>query len=185
MNLNQFLSGKITLIALFFSLVVFSACSTLKNSNKKEAIATVTATQASTPGEGTVRFTQKNQSVEMKLDISFPSKAGKTVAVHIHEHGDCAEAGNAAHGHWNPTNTKHGKWGTGEYHLGDIGNVQLDQNGKGSLTLKTDKWSIGTGAANDIVGRGIIVHDGTDDYVSQPSGNAGSRIGCGPITLVK
>ncbi|MEP6627202.1 MAG: superoxide dismutase family protein [Ginsengibacter sp.] len=26
-----------------------------------------------------------------------------------------------------------------------------------------------------------MVHGGVDDYVSQPSGNAGSRIGCGVI----
>jgi Cu/Zn superoxide dismutase len=25
-------------------------------------------------------------------------------------------------GHWNPTFKKHGKWGVGEYHKGDIGN---------------------------------------------------------------
>ena len=106
----------------------------------------------------------------MNLSIDFPSKANQTVAVHIHEHGDCSNEGNGAHGHWNPTNSKHGKWGSSEFHLGDIGNVKLDNAGKGMLKLDTDKWSVGTGASNDV-------------FVTQPTGNAGSRIGCGVITL--
>jgi Cu-Zn family superoxide dismutase len=30
----------------------------------------------------------------------------------------------------------------------------------------------------DILGKGLIVHEGTDDFVSQPSGNAGARVVC-------
>jgi len=30
-------------------------------------------------------------------------------------------------------------------------------------------------------GSAIIIHDGADDYESQPTGNAGGRIACGPI----
>jgi Cu-Zn family superoxide dismutase len=28
------------------------------------------------------------------------------------------------------------------------------------------------------IGKGLIVHEGTDDFVSQPSGNAGARVAC-------
>jgi Cu-Zn family superoxide dismutase len=28
---------------------------------------------------------------------------------------------------------------------------------------------------------GLIVHEGTDDFVSQPSGNAGARVACSAI----
>jgi Cu-Zn family superoxide dismutase len=31
------------------------------------------------------------------------------------------------------------------------------------------------------VGHSIVVHGGVDDYKTQPTGNAGNRIGCGVI----
>ena len=86
-----------------------------------------------------------------------------------------------SHGHWNPTNKQHGKWGSADFHSGDIGNVQLDNQGKGTLTLETDLWTLGGGPEKNILDKALIVHGGTDDYTSQPSGNAGTRIGCGVI----
>ena len=166
-------------------LAMMVSCSALKSSEKRQAKAQINATKATVTGSGTISFVQKEKEVEMELSLDFPSKANQTVAVHIHEHGECGNEGNDAHGHWNPTKSKHGKWGSAEFQIGDIGNVTLDAAGRGKLEIKTDKWSVGTGAANDVVGRGIIVHDGTDDYVTQPTGNAGSRIGCGVIELVK
>jgi Cu-Zn family superoxide dismutase len=35
------------------------------------------------------------------------------------------------------------------------------------------------------VGRAVVVHDGPDDLVSQPSGEAGDRVACGVIQLVE
>ena len=34
---------------------------------------------------------------------------------------------------------------------------------------------------NSVVGRAIVVHGKADDMVTQPTGNAGPRIGCGVI----
>jgi Cu-Zn family superoxide dismutase len=91
--------------------------------------------------------------------------------IHIHEKSDCSAAdGSSAGGHWNPTFKKHGKWGVGEYHKGDIGNFTADANGNGTITLTTDEWNIGSGdPTKDILGK-RTVHEGTDDFVSQPSG---------------
>ena len=105
-------------------------------------------------------------------------------AVHIHEFGDCsAEDGTSAGGHWNPTGEDHGKWGEPPYHLGDIGNIVVDEDGTGSIAFGTDNWSLGTGEENDVVGRAIIIHSGADDFVTQPTGDAGGRQGCGVIRL--
>ena len=131
---------------------------------------------------GTINFdTLKNGKVKMQLDLTVPSKAGKSVAVHIHEHGDCGNKAEMAHGHWNPTKAQHGKWDSGDFHLGDIGNVKLDAKGKGHLVMETYRWSLGGSWSKNILGKAIIVHGGTDDYKTQPSGNAGTRIGCGVI----
>src|SRR6185312_12984390 len=153
----------------------------------KKAEAHIEATNTLTPVTGLVTFTQiDNGKVKMQLDIIVPSRAGMSVAVHIHEHGMCGNAGGDAHGHWNPKGAMHGKWGSASFHAGDIGNIPLDVNGKGTFALETDLWSIGgSDSTKDILHRGIIVHSGLDDYLTQPSGNAGPRIGCGEIMNIK
>ena len=41
------------------------------------------------------------------------------------------------------------------------------------------------GSVNPLLGRGVIVHAAPDDLVSQPTGNAGARIGCGVIGVAQ
>lgn len=148
----------------------------------KHAEAVLAGTYPDTTVTGTVKFdAESSGKVKMVLEIMVPAKAGKSVAVHIHEHGDCGDMANMAHGHWNPTKMQHGKWGSASFHSGDIGNVKLDKKGKGTLTLETDLWTLGGGADRNILAKAIIVHGGVDDYTSQPAGNAGTRIGCGVI----
>ena len=131
---------------------------------------------------GTVTFVEKNGTVTMTAKMTGLSEGEH--AIHIHEEADCtSDDGTSAGGHWNPTAQPHGKWGadTG-FHKGDIGNFTVGANGEGIVNFSTDQWCIGCGDENkDILGKAIIVHQGTDDFTSQPSGAAGSRISCGGI----
>ena len=131
---------------------------------------------------GTVTFVEKNGTVTMTAKMTGLSEGEH--AIHIHEEADCtSDDGTSAGGHWNPTAQPHGKWGadTG-FHKGDIGNFTVGANGEGVVNFSTDQWCIGCGDENkDILGKAIIVHQGTDDFTSQPSGAAGSRISCGGI----
>jgi len=104
-------------------------------------------------------------------------------AIHIHEKADCsANDASSAGGHWNPLKKKHGKWGIGEYHRGDIGNFPADQDGNGTITMTTSEWCIGCGdPAKDIIGKGLIVHEKADDFTTQPTGDAGGRVACAGI----
>lgn len=146
------------------------------------AEANISGTYPDTAVNGTATFsTTAAGSVTLTLAITVLAKANKSVAVHIHEHGDCSDNGKASHGHWNPTKAPHGKWGSDAYHSGDIGNVKLDAQGKGTLTITTDLWSLGGMAFENILGKAIIVHSGVDDFTTQPTGNAGNRIGCGLV----
>jgi Cu-Zn family superoxide dismutase len=146
------------------------------------AEARLSGTYTDTSVDGTVRFDSDSAGkVKMTLEITIPKKAGKSVALHIHEHGNCGDTAKLAHGHWNPTNAQHGKWGSGSFHLGDIGNVKLNAQGKGTMTLTTDLWTLGGKPDKNILGKAMIVHGGADDYKSQPAGNSGTRIGCGMI----
>lgn len=148
----------------------------------KMAMANLSGTVPDTTVSGTARFeTQADGQVKMMLDITVPQKANSSVAVHIHEHGDCGDMGKNAHGHWNPTGEAHGKWGEGQFHSGDIGNIDLDSEGKGTAELITNRWTIGGDTTSNVLNKAIIIHSGKDDYKSQPAGDAGSRIGCGVI----
>lgn len=132
--------------------------------------------------KGTVTFSQADGKVSMVANMTGLTE-GKH-AIHIHQTADCSSAdGKSAGGHWNPTNEPHGKWGdeTG-YHKGDIGNFDVAADGVGKVEFSTDEWCIGCGDKNkDILGKAIIVHQGTDDFTSQPSGAAGARVSCAGI----
>jgi superoxide dismutase, Cu-Zn family len=103
---------------------------------------------------------------------------------HIHEFGDCsAPDATSAGGHWNPQGHDHGRRSQGEFHAGDMDNLQIDETGNASVDILLEGLEIGTGSELDVVGRSVIVHRGTDDYVSQPTGDAGARAACGVIEL--
>lgn len=133
---------------------------------------------------GEAVFTEENGEVTLTATVTGLTEGQH--AIHIHEKADCAaEDGSSAGGHWNPTMQDHGKWGDAEgYHRGDIGNFDVDADGNGSITFTTDEWCIDCeDGQKNIVGKSIMIHEGVDDFTSQPSGNAGARVGCGEITL--
>ncbi|MBW8199221.1 superoxide dismutase family protein [Flagellimonas abyssi] len=128
---------------------------------------------------GEVVFTQENGNVTMKA--TFTGLDEGEHAIHLHEKADCSSAdGKSTGGHWNPTFEKHGKWGAEDgYHKGDIGNFTADADGNATVDFSTDEWCIGCDdEKKNILGKAVIVHQGVDDYTSQPSGAAGARIAC-------
>jgi Cu-Zn family superoxide dismutase len=131
---------------------------------------------------GTVTLTQEGEEVAMVVELTGLSQGG-THAMHIHENGDCSsDDGKSAGGHWNPTEHKHGKWGEGMYHSGDIGNLEANEAGEATLTFSTDQWCIGCDdETKNVIGKSFIVHASADDFTSQPSGAAGARVACGVI----
>ena len=131
---------------------------------------------------GNVIFKEEKGVVSMIAVVSGLSEGEH--AIHLHEKADCSSAdGKSTGGHWNPTAQPHGKWGAKEgYHKGDIGNFTANKKGQGTISFTTNEWCIGCGdPAKDIVGKAVIVHQGTDDFTSQPTGAAGGRVSCGGI----
>lgn len=111
---------------------------------------------------------------------------GSEHGFHIHEKGDCSAAdATSAGGHFNPFAQPHGRAGSGQHHAGDIDNLHADAAGTANVDAHLQGVTLGGGAANDIAGRGFIVHAVPDDYVSQPTGNAGARVACGVITVIE
>lgn len=152
-----------------------------ETTDKKTMTITLSPKSESTVS-GTVNFVQENGQVKLAANMTGLTEG--VHAIHIHQTADCSSVdGKSAGGHWNPTAQPHGKWGTEEgYHKGDIGNFNVEADGLGAIKMMTDEWCIGCGDENkDILGKAIIVHQGTDDFTSQPSGAAGARVSCAGI----
>jgi Cu-Zn family superoxide dismutase len=157
----------------------------LDNNRKEKYVETITISmepKSDSNVTGEVTFTDENGIVKMVATISGISEGEH--AIHLHEKVDCSsEDGTSSGGHWNPTNEPHGKWSSEEgYHKGDIGNFSADADGTASVEFSTQEWCLSCDDENkNILGKAVIVHQGQDDFTSQPSGDAGSRISCSGI----
>lgn len=90
-------------------------------------------------------------------------------AMHIHEFGDCSGSFQNTGNHYNPGEAPH------PYHAGDLLPL-LGCQGYAWSSFYDKRLTI-----EEIIGKSVIIHSGHDDFTSQPSGNAGSKIGCGEI----
>ncbi|WP_276167251.1 superoxide dismutase family protein [Zobellia alginiliquefaciens] len=148
-----------------------------------ETLTVMMTSKSNSNVNGEIIFTKEGDEVAMKADFTGLDQGSH--AIHLHENADCSsDDGKSAGGHWNPTDEPHGKWNAEEgYHKGDIGNFTADADGNATVEFSTDQWCLGCDdEKKNIIGRSVIVHKGTDDFTSQPSGDAGSRVGCAGIT---
>ena len=150
-----------------------------KISGPQKAVALVHPTEGNEVS-GHVIFAKAANGVQVTAELTGLDE-GKH-GFHIHEYGDCtASDGTSAGGHYNPTDDPHAGPDAEERHMGDMGNIEADENGEATLDYIDD--TIKLGGPNHILGRGIVLHGGTDDLESQPSGAAGPRVGCGVIGI--
>lgn len=145
------------------------------------ATAVIHATKGQTVS-GVVKFEAVDGGLKLTWDLKglAPGKHG----IHIHEFGDCnCDDGKCAGGHFNPDGKKHGGPTSAERHAGDLGNLEAAADGtaKGELTDK----GIALHGERSIVGRAVILHEKEDDMATDPTGNAGGRIGIGVIGISK
>jgi Cu-Zn family superoxide dismutase len=142
---------------------------------------------ATKPGvEGTLTFTVADGGVRLTGTLSGLG-AGATHALHVHEHGRCERPDFASAGaHFNPAGVDHGnREGDGPHHAGDMPNQVAGADGVAVVDLVLDDLTIGDGGPNDIVGKSVVVHEQRDDYRTQPTGDAGGRLACGLISLMR
>jgi Cu-Zn family superoxide dismutase len=131
---------------------------------------------------GTVSFTTQDGGtlVEATVEGFEPNSRH---GFHIHENGDCGNAGQAAGGHFAPQESQHGAPSDPDSlrHVGDFGNLEADDTGAATYS-RLDSLIAFEGPRN-IIGKAVIVHGEEDDLESQPSGAAGPRIACGIIEM--
>ena len=148
----------------------------------KEAVAVIRGTQGNEKVKGTVRFADTGSGLKVTAHVEGLTP-NQEHGFHVHEFGDAsAPNGDSAGGHFNPDKHQHGKPDDARAHPGDMGNLKADAQGTAHLELTLKQASL-TGK-NAILGRGVIVHAKPDDF-SQPTGNAGARIGIGVIGVAQ
>lgn len=150
----------------------------------ESATAVLSDTGAEKKIAGTARLVDTDTGLKISIEVSgaTPGKHG----IHVHEFGSCDDAGNAAGSHFNPDEVGHGhvlEQSVFDVHPGDLGNIEIGADGKGKLEVEVEDLSLSEGIFN-VAGRAIILHEKVDDF-GQPAGNAGSRIACGTIYLIK
>lgn len=165
-------------VLLACSFLILAACASM--SKGPAATATLDSISGSN-AKGTVTLTQlKDGSVDVKIDLT--GVPAGVHGFHIHDKGDCGDNGNAAGGHFNPTNSPHAAPNATSHHAGDFGNVTANDAGEVHTSFNTHSVTVGPGTTS-AVGHAIILHANPDDLTTQPSGNAGPRIACGVVTL--
>lgn len=123
---------------------------------------------------GTVLFNQRSDGVVIEANIcGLPKTESDFFAFHIHEGDSCiGDSFPNTGGHFNPGKAEHPK------HAGDLPPL-LSSHGRAYMKVLTDRFCL-----EEVIGRTVIIHDGADDFRTQPSGNAGEKIACGVIRKI-
>jgi superoxide dismutase, Cu-Zn family len=167
-----------TLTALAFA-AVLAGCAAMHAGPRATAALKPTAGSSAS---GSVTFAQARGKVLVSGEVRG-LKPNAVHGFHVHEKGDCsAPDGMSTGGHFNPDAKPHGEHGNAPHHAGDLASLKSDANGVATFRYESAAITVGSGGANDVVGRGLIVHRDPDDYKTQPTGNSGARIACAVIT---
>lgn len=135
----------------------------------------------SAPFAGAVTFSQAAGSPFVTIAVALTGLPPGYHGMHVHAITDISTGCGTA-GHLNPLGQPHGfPSSTTGRHVGDGGNIFADADGSVMATFTDGVMSLQPGAVGNVVGYAIVVHSAADDGTSQPSGNAGTRLGCSLI----
>lgn len=132
---------------------------------------------------GHADISQQTEGVRITVNVKglTPGMHG----IHIHAVSTCSPPNfTSAGGHYNPEGKKHGMNNPGGPHAGDMPNLVVGPDGTGALDYINPRVTLAPEATNSLFkvnGTSLVIHAKADDEVTDPSGNSGPRIACGPI----
>lgn len=164
----------------------FSFCEKDSQINERRAICILNPEQGQT-ARGVVRFVQPNFDAKTTVEAKFTGlKQNSRHGFHIHEFGDLSQGCTTAGPHFNPFGKTHGDWEGEERHVGDLGNLESDENGNANYKRDVEVSLMGN---YSVIGRSCVVHENQDDLGkgnfedSKTTGHSGPRIACGIIGM--
>jgi superoxide dismutase, Cu-Zn family len=128
---------------------------------------------------GSAELTEIREGVKIHIQITGapPGKKG----IHIHQTSDCSDIPNKSMGeHFMPEANPHGLPTAHRHHLGDLGNVIINDEGDGELNIVVKGANLRQEDAYSFVTRSVVLHE-SEDTGGGASGDAGTPIGCAPI----
>ncbi len=141
---------------------------------------TATAQLVTATGQPAGRATVTEVAGGLRVTLDARGLPPGTHGAHLHTVGACAPPDFAsAGGHWNPAGTKHGSMNPAGPHAGDLPNLIVGQDGRGTLGVVLAGATMS--GLLDADGAATVVHANPDDLVTDPSGNSGGRIACGVL----
>jgi Cu-Zn family superoxide dismutase len=137
-----------------------------------------TATMRTATGAEAGRATAREVAGGVRFTLDARGVPAGTHGAHVHTTGRCDAPGFESAGpHWNPTAAKHGTNNPQGPHLGDLPNITIGADGRGTLSLTMEGATMA--GLLDADGAAMLIHATADDLQTDPSGNSGARIVCG------
>lgn len=151
------------------------------------------AASATIKGEGitgTAQFVERAQGTGRIVDITLTVSGLKPGmhGVHLHAAGKCEPDFAAAGGHFDPGPSANTDPDANHpFHMGDIPNLQVAANGRGTMKVATSRVTVSDGPLSlfDADGSAIIIHGNPDQEITgEPKSgvSGGPRVACGVIT---
>lgn len=151
-----------------------------------EQMEAIIAPLVNTEGKEIGEVTLVQEAEGVLINVQAENLPPGTHGIHVHETGVCtAPEFTSAGAHFNPTAKEHGFDNPKGFHLGDLPNIEVTEDGKVSRELMTAEITLKKGEANSILdkdGSAIVIHEKADDYKTDPAGDSGARIACAAIT---
>ncbi len=130
---------------------------------------------------GAVSLSETADGVLVRVDVdnAQPGLHG----IHVHRRADCSLGARSAGGHLAPDDNDHGWPASSEHHLGDLGNLLVEPDHRGTLQRVIPNTTLDDfGGDEELIGRALVMHAQYDDGTGT-KGHSGAPVACAEIAL--
>jgi Cu-Zn family superoxide dismutase len=145
----------------------------------------LTADVRDAQGRVRARATAEASGDSLRVRVEAVGMSAGAYGAHLHTIGRCDPPGFETAGpHWNPTGQMHGKDNPKGMHKGDLPNLMVGTDGRGSFEYTIPNAGLSGMLPTALIdgdGAAVIIHASPDDFRTDPSGKSGARIACGVL----